>query len=162
MATKGDVIEAVNDELEILKAKIGDVSNDGVLSQVGMSINDLLNQVNANPKYSKMKFEGMSRDNMVRVKDTMDSKGGDLKVRTISNIIYKQELDAIKKKENQINNMREGLRVSTKYMLVKGNANTAGAIGWEALKEFLEEAIKEHDKAEGRSEARQGDATMAE
>ena len=161
LVTKGDVIEATYDEIENLKKEIGDTSNDIVLHQVATSINALMTRIGNNPKVSKLIFQGMNRDNMIRIHTVMDSKGMVLKIDTIKNVIFKQELDAIKKKEAQINQIREALKVTTKYMLVKGNANSAGTISWEALKEFLAETIEIHDKRAGAMEALHAQAQQA-
>ena len=96
--TKGDVGEEVFQELEKLKAKIGDTSGDSVLHQVAVSINALMTRIGQNPKASKLIFRAMSKENMIRIKDTMESKGGELKINTIKKVIYMQELEAIKKK----------------------------------------------------------------
>ena len=156
--TKGDVVEEVFQELEKLKAKIGDTSNDYVLHQVATSIDALMTRIGQNPKASKLIFRAMSKENMIRIKDTMESKGGELKIHTIKKVIYKQELEAIKKKEELIGDLKDALRVSTKYMLVKGNANSAGVISWEALKEFLEEEIEKCDLRAGAAMALQAQA----
>ena len=156
--TKGDVVEEVFQELEKLKANIGDTSGDDVLHQVATSINALMNRIGNNPKASQLIFRAMSKENMIRIKDVMDSKGGDQKVNTIKKVIYTQELAAINKKEELIGSVKEALKVSTKYMLVKGNANSAGVISWEALKEFLEEEIQKCDLRAGAAMALQAQA----
>ena len=147
--TKEDALEEVMEEYSKQESAVGDLSGDAVLNAVGSSITFLMNRVNACGKVSKVIMKEWTRENMVRVHSLMDSKGGDMKINSFKQVLFKKELDEIKKKEDQIAVLKEAMKTAAKRMIISGHGNSGGQISWEAIKEFLAEEIEMHDIRKG-------------
>ena len=142
-------MEELTADLQKAKTDIGDLGGEASLKGVADSVDRMLMTIDVNKKLSKALIDGMSRSDMTKLQTALATKNGDLKVNTFKSIIFKTEMAALKRNDDQVIKMKEILRVISKYILIVGHGSSSGDISWDAIIEVVADAIQEHDQNVG-------------
>ena len=144
-------------EIQEAMNKAGNLQGDIVMAGAAAAITNIATQTTNNHNFLKTELGRMTRDNLVKIQNTLDPKqrNGILKNSTIRNIIFKEHMDNFKKKENTLQVLREGMTAATKYMVLTCYAGDNTEIQWGTLKDDIEEIKKRMDENVGRHQANQ-------
>eukprot|EP00415_Alexandrium_ostenfeldii_P000047 UN0047 len=127
--------------------------NDEQLHMAKTQILGLIAEATTDPATVKRFLTTFSRADLVKYQSIADSTKAQHKHRCLHNIIFKDIINTLRKKEKSIKTLDGMMEASVKIAFASAYTNSSGEMMWGGLKDDVNERIKQIDKAEGAAEA---------